>query len=78
MVVLILLIPLGSPSRLLENHFSRPANKIGRRKDAQMTRDTAQLINCIKKRINPCGLEGLCLKIKNLISSTAFLSRQQK
>ncbi|MED6268359.1 hypothetical protein CHARACLAT_021561 [Characodon lateralis] len=59
----------------------RPANKIGRRKTLQMkqrTRDIAQLIDCIKKRINPCALEGLCLEIKNLISSTAFLSRKQK
>ncbi|MED6279064.1 hypothetical protein CHARACLAT_030672 [Characodon lateralis] len=48
----------------------RPANKIGWRKTLQMkqrTRDTAQRINCIKKRINPCALEGLCLEIKNLI-----------
>ncbi|KAK5605126.1 hypothetical protein CRENBAI_026548 [Crenichthys baileyi] len=53
----------------------RPANKIGQRKRLQMnqrTRDTAQL------RINPCALKGPCLKIKNLISSTAFLPRQLK
>ncbi|MEQ2309331.1 hypothetical protein AMECASPLE_037594 [Ameca splendens] len=41
-------------------------------------RDTAPLIDCIKKRINLWAQKGLCLKIKNLISSKAFLSRQQK
>ncbi|MEQ2262259.1 hypothetical protein XENORESO_003462 [Xenotaenia resolanae] len=59
----------------------RPANKTGGRKTLQMnkrTRDPAQLIDCIKKRINPCALEGLWLEIKNLISSIAFLPRQLK
>ncbi|MED6280639.1 hypothetical protein CHARACLAT_012836 [Characodon lateralis] len=41
----------------------------------QRTRDTAHLITCIKKRINPCALEGLCLKIENLISSIAFFTQ---
>ncbi|MED6272632.1 hypothetical protein CHARACLAT_032296 [Characodon lateralis] len=56
----------------------RPANKIGEMLQMnQRTRDTGQLIDCINKRINPFALEGLCLKIKTLISSKAFLSRQQ-